>query len=155
MSFFEKLKERWGITSNWRFIKILIIFSLTGMCAVQIRKLIFPFLGIGTDTPTWLYILLWLVLITPAYYFFMVIFSILLGEKDFFFAVMGKTFSRFKKKKSIDQKWFNFIGIRSILNYKEIIKNPVTLISVTGFFIISSIGFRLQNWFRKHNNFIV
>jgi len=104
MSFFEKLKERWGITSNWRFIKILIIFSLTGMCAVQIRKLIFPFLGIGTDTPTWLYILLWLVLITPAYYFFMVIFSILLGEKDFFFAVMGKTFSRFKKKKSIDQK---------------------------------------------------
>ncbi|WP_018343537.1 DUF6787 family protein [Cytophaga aurantiaca] len=105
MSFFENLKARWGITSNWRFIKILLIFSLTGMCAVQIRKLIFPFLGIGAETPTWLYILLWLVLITPAYYFFMVIFSIALGEKEFFFGMMGKTFSRFSgKKKSTDPK---------------------------------------------------
>ena len=99
MSFFEKIKERWGITSNWRLIKIFLIFSLTGMSAVQIRKLIFPFIGIGADTPTLLYILLWLVLITPAYYFFMVIFSILLGEKDFFFGMMGKTFSRFSTKK--------------------------------------------------------
>lgn len=105
MSFFEKLKARWGITSNWRLFKILLIFSLTGMSAVQIRKLIFPLIGIGTDTPTWLYILLWLVLITPAYYFFMVIFSMLLGEKDFFFNMMSKSFSRFsRKKKAIDDK---------------------------------------------------
>jgi len=35
----------------------------------------------------------------PAYYLFMVIYSILLGEKEFFFGMMGKTFSRFRKKK--------------------------------------------------------
>jgi len=99
MSFFRKLKERWGITSNWRFIKIMLIFSLTGLSAVQIRKLVFPFLGIGSETPTWLYILLWIILITPAYYLFMVIYSILLGEKDFFFGMMQKTFSRFNRKK--------------------------------------------------------
>jgi hypothetical protein len=99
MSFVQKIKERWGITSNWRLIKILIVFSLTGMASVQVRKLIFPFIGIGADTPTWLYILLWLVLITPAYYFFMVIFAILFREKEFFFGMMSKTFSRFKKKK--------------------------------------------------------
>ncbi len=99
MSFFEKLKERWGITSNWRLIKILIIFSLTGMSAVQIRKLIFPLIGITSETPTWLYITLWLLLITPAYYIFMVIYSVLLGEKDFFFGMMQKTFSRFNRKK--------------------------------------------------------
>lgn len=99
MSFIEKIKERWGITSNWRLIKILLIFSLTGMSAVQIRKLIFPFIGITSETPTWLYILLWLVLITPAYYFFMVIYSMILGEKDFFFNIMTKSFSRFKKNK--------------------------------------------------------
>jgi len=99
MSFFEKLKQRWGITSNWRLFKILLIFSLTGMSAVQIRKLIFPLIGIGEQTPTWLYILLWLVLITPAYYFFMVIFSMALGEKEFFFNMMSKSFSRFSRKK--------------------------------------------------------
>lgn len=99
MSFFEKLKERWGITSNWRLIKILLIFSLTGMSAVQIRKLVFPFIGITSETPTWLYILIWLILITPAYYLFMVIFSTLLGEKEFFFGMMKKSFSRFNRKK--------------------------------------------------------
>lgn len=99
MSFLEKLKERWGITSNWRLVKILIIFSLTGMSAVQIRKFVFPLIGITADTPTWLYILLWILLITPAYYVFMVFYSILLGEKDFFFGMMQKSFGRFSRKK--------------------------------------------------------
>lgn len=99
MSFFEKLKERWGITSNWRLFKILLIFSLTGLSAVQIRKLVFPFLGIDSSTPTWLYILLWLILITPAYYLFMVIFSTILGEREFFFGMMKKSFARFNRKK--------------------------------------------------------
>jgi hypothetical protein len=99
MSFFEKLKERWGITSNWRLFKILLIFSLTGLSAVQIRKLVFPLLGIDHSTETWLYILLWLILITPAYYLFMVFYSILLGEKEFFFGMMKKSFGRFNKKK--------------------------------------------------------
>ena len=99
MSFFEKLKERWGITSNWRLIKIFLIFSLTGMSAVQIRKLVFPFIGITSETPTWLYILIWLILITPAYYLFMVIFSTLFGEREFFFGMMKKSLGRFNRKK--------------------------------------------------------
>lgn len=99
MAFIEKLKERWGIESNWRLVKIFIIFSITGMTAVQIRKLIFPLIGITSDTPTWLFILTWILLITPSYYFFMIIYSILLGEKKFFFGIMNKTLSRFKRKK--------------------------------------------------------
>ncbi len=99
MSFFEKLKERWGITSNWRLFKILLVFSLTGLSAVQIRKLVFPFLGIDSSTATWLYILLWVILITPAYYLFMIIFSAILGEREFFFGIMKKSFARFNKKK--------------------------------------------------------
>lgn len=105
MSFFEKLKDRWGITSNWRLFKILLIFSITGMSAVYIRKLIFPLIGIVETTSYWIKIPVWLVLITPFYYFFMVIFSILLGEKEFFFNMMSKSFSRFnRKKKAVDNK---------------------------------------------------
>ena len=99
MSFFEKLKTRWGITSNWRLVKILLVFSLTGMCAVQIRKLIFPLVGIDSSTPTWLYIILWLLMITPAYYIFLLFFSFILGEKEFFWGRMQKTVDRMKRKK--------------------------------------------------------
>jgi len=99
MSFFEKLKERWGITSNWRLFKIFLIFSITGMSAVQVRKFIFPLIGIVETTSYWIKIPMWLLLITPFYYIFMVIYSVLLGEKEFFFNSMSKTFSRFKRKK--------------------------------------------------------
>ncbi|MBC7449888.1 MAG: prolipoprotein diacylglyceryl transferase [Cytophagales bacterium] len=99
MSFLEKLKQRWGITSNWRLVKILLIFSLTGMSAVQVRKIVFPLVGITPDTGLFIKIISWLVLVTPAYYLFTVIYSVLLGEKDFFFGMMQKTFSRFKRKK--------------------------------------------------------
>jgi hypothetical protein len=99
MSFFEKLKERWGITSNWRLFKIFLIFSLTGASALQVRKFIFPLIGIVETTSYWIKIPVWLLLITPFYYFFMVVYSILLGEKEFFFNTMSKTFSRFKRKK--------------------------------------------------------
>ena len=99
MAFIEKLKERWGIESNWRLAKIFFIFSITGMTAVRLRKLVFPLIGIDSSTPTWLFVLTWILLITPSYYFFMVIYSILLGEKTFFFGILNKTLSRFKRKK--------------------------------------------------------
>ena len=38
---FEKLKQRWGVTSTWRFVAIMIVFSLAGMAVVQIRLPLF------------------------------------------------------------------------------------------------------------------
>jgi hypothetical protein len=99
MEWIENLKIRWGIESNWRLAKIFFIFSITGMTAVQLRKLVFPLIGIDSDTPTWLFIIVWILLITPSYYFFMIIYSIVFGEKKFFFGIMNKTLSRFKRKK--------------------------------------------------------
>jgi len=99
MSFFEKLKERWGITSNWRLLKICFIFAITGLSSVQVRKVLFPLLGVTESTPVYTKVILWIIFLMPAYYLFMVIYSILLGEKEFFFGMMGKTFSRFRKKK--------------------------------------------------------
>ena len=99
MSFFEKLKTRWGITSNWRLIKILLVFSLTGYSAVYVRKFIFPLIGIDDMTSLWIKIPVWILLITPFYYLFMVIYATLLGEKEFFFGIMKKSFGRFSRKK--------------------------------------------------------
>jgi hypothetical protein len=99
MSFFEKLKERWGITSNWRLLKICFIFAITGLSSVQVRKVLFPLLGVTSETPVYLKVILWIVFLMPAYYLFMMLYAILFREKDFFFGMMGKTFSRFRRNK--------------------------------------------------------
>ena len=92
------MKARWGITSNWRFAKILFIFAATGMSAVQVRKLLFPLIGITDMTAIWIKIIVWIVLLTPVYYLFMVFYAVLFGEREFFFGMMKKTFSRFRRK---------------------------------------------------------
>jgi hypothetical protein len=96
---FDRLKDKWEIDSNWRLFKILLIFAITGMSAVQIRKFIFPMMGITDSTPWYIYFPVWLILITPFYYFFMVIYSNLLGEWEFFKKMMIKTWDRIKKKR--------------------------------------------------------
>ena len=103
MKWIEKLKDRWGIESNKQFWIIMLVFSITGMSAVQIRKLIFPLVGIGASTPMWLYILLWLLMITPFYYIFLTIYAWIFGQSKFFNAMTKKTFSRFTGKKKNDE----------------------------------------------------
>jgi hypothetical protein len=95
----ERLKVKWEIESNWRLVKILFVFAITGMSSVQIRKLIFPILGISEQTPWYIYLPVWLILITPFYYAFMVLYAHLFGEWKFFKNMMIHTWNRIKKKR--------------------------------------------------------
>ena len=97
MKFFQKIKDRWGITSNLQFWTIMFIFSITGMSAVQIRKVIFPLIGVDEFTPFYLKALLWLVAIFPAYYVFLLTYAFIFGQFPFFWAMTKKTFGRFGK----------------------------------------------------------
>ena len=69
----DKLKQRWGIKSNFQLIVILIVFSITGSASVYVAK---PFLfWIGMDRANfpdawwsgWVYWTLRLLLIFPFY----------------------------------------------------------------------------------------
>jgi len=92
----EKLKERWGITSNFQLVIIFIVFAITGSSSVYVAK---PFLEwIGMDrsafTDSWfggtLYWTLRLVLIFPFYQVLLVIFGWLFGQFKFFWAFEKK-----------------------------------------------------------------
>ncbi len=87
----KKLKERWGITSNFQLVIILIVFAITGSSSVYVAK---PFLGlIGLQRPTFpeglwwgglAYGMLRLLLIFPFYQVLLVLFGWLFGQFKFF-----------------------------------------------------------------------
>ena len=81
---FEKLKQKWNITSNKDLILIMLVFSLAGSVIGFERRPIFHLLGITHDTHLWVKIAAYLPLIPPIYQLNLLFFGFLLGQFDFF-----------------------------------------------------------------------
>ena len=64
----NKLKERWGIESNWAVVAIFVVFAINGSFAAWVAKPITAFLGLSPDTISgWFYYPLRILLIFPTY----------------------------------------------------------------------------------------
>jgi len=64
----EKLKKRWGLTSNWQVCIILLVFSITGYTSLVIAKPILSLIGLEqSNTNPWIYRPLRVLLIFPFY----------------------------------------------------------------------------------------
>lgn len=103
----EKLKKRWGITSNFQLIVIFIVFAITGSTSAYLSKPVIEWIGISKDDMSaWLYIPLRLLIIFPVYQVLLVFFGFVSGQFKFFWNFekkmlrsMGLGFL-FKNKKS-------------------------------------------------------
>jgi len=52
----EKLKKRWGLTSNFQVLLIILVFSINGSFATFIAKPLTDFIGLSHDTTSpWLF----------------------------------------------------------------------------------------------------
>lgn len=81
----KKLKERWGITSNFQLTIIFIVFAITGSSSVMVSKPILDFLGIAKDSmPYFLYLILKIVIVLPVYQVLLVGFGFIFGQFTFF-----------------------------------------------------------------------
>lgn len=96
----NKLKEKWGISSNVQLILILIVFSLAGSTVTFIRKYIFFLIGIKESTPFWIKALVYIPLIVPIYYISLLSFAYVFGQWDFFYTKVINTFKRVFKAKN-------------------------------------------------------
>lgn len=87
----EKLKKRWGLTSNFQAVVILIVFAITGSTAAFIAKPILSYLGIerGVMNPI-LYWVLYIVLILPVYKVILLCIGTLFGQREFFWNFVKK-----------------------------------------------------------------
>jgi hypothetical protein len=91
----NKLKEKWGITSNYQIIIILLVFSITGSVAVLIAKPVLNLLGLDIEVVSpWLFWPIRIFIIFPIYQILIVIIGTLFGQFKFFWAFEKKMLSR-------------------------------------------------------------
>jgi hypothetical protein len=99
----NKLKERWGIESNFQIAIIFIVFAITGSTASYIGKPILGFLNITPDTfHTVLYWTIRIVILFIMYQFLLVFFGWLFGQHKFFWNFEKKMLSRFGLKRFLN-----------------------------------------------------
>jgi uncharacterized phage infection (PIP) family protein YhgE len=98
----NKLKKKWGITSNYQIIIILLVFSITGSVAVWIAKPVLNLVGLDKEVVSpWLFWPIRIFIIFPIYQILIVIIGALFGQFKFFWAFEKKMlvrlgFKRFK-----------------------------------------------------------
>ena len=81
----RKLKEKWGITSNFQLVIILIVFSVTGSIAVWIAKPLLDFVGLDkTALSPWVFWPIRISIIFPIYQVLIVVIGALFGQFKFF-----------------------------------------------------------------------
>lgn len=91
----EKLRQRWGLKTNWDVIAVIIVFSINGTFASLVAKPIMIFLGLSTETTSpWLFWPLRILLIFPIYQTTLPLIGWLFGQFKFFWAFEKKFLSR-------------------------------------------------------------
>ncbi len=91
----EKLKKRWGITSNWSLVAILIVFAINGSFAAWVAKPVANFVGIDQNSlAPWVYYTIRFILIFPIYNLTLPIVGWLFGQHKFFWNFEKKFLSR-------------------------------------------------------------
>lgn len=80
----RKLKQRWNITSNWQLTVIFIVFAITGSTSAKLAAPLTEAIGITSDNGWYIYWLIRILIIFPAYQVLLVFFGWLFGEFHFF-----------------------------------------------------------------------
>lgn len=94
----SRLKEKWGIESNWQVLVIFFVFAITGSTAVRIAAPILNFLGVHDTLPPYIYWPIRIITIFPVYQVLLIVFGTLCGQFKFFWNMEKKMFGRFLGK---------------------------------------------------------
>ncbi|WP_212747631.1 DUF6787 family protein [Fodinibius saliphilus] len=92
----EKMKKRWGVETLGGVLLILFIFSITGMTALYVRKFVFGWLGFDAETPLWIELIAWVLVVFPSYQILFLIYGFLLGQFEFVWNFEKKSLHRIK-----------------------------------------------------------
>jgi hypothetical protein len=100
----EKLKQRWGISSNWQVLLIFIVFGVTGSSSMIVTKPILNAFGILKENfhgtlELILYYSLKTVLVFIAYQILLVSFGWIFGQHQFFWNFEKKMLRRLGLKR--------------------------------------------------------
>jgi hypothetical protein len=99
-NWWQKLKIKWGIESDWQMTIIFVVFAITGSTSVKVARPILEFIGVNDSLPWYAYWPLRIIIILPVYQILLIVFGTLLGQYKFFLAFEKKMLGRFIRKKS-------------------------------------------------------
>lgn len=91
----NKLKQRWGIETNFQLTIIFIVFALTGSASAWLSKPFCIWLGITKGDLGYWFTPVRLLLIFPIYQLLLVLIGFLFGQFKFFWAFEKKMLKRF------------------------------------------------------------
>jgi hypothetical protein len=101
----KRLKKRWGVTSNWQVLKIVLVFSVTGYSSLLIAKPILDLVGLHQEsTNPWVYRPLRILLIFPFYQILIVLYGWLFGQFEFFWNFEKKMLKRIGFKRFLKEE---------------------------------------------------
>ena len=85
MKWIEKLKDKWGIKSNFQIILILIVFAITGSLSLVVSDPILNFIGLEKENvSSWIFTPLRLIIVFPVYQILILIVGFFFGQFKFF-----------------------------------------------------------------------
>tara|TARA_B100000579_G_C22841014_1_gene861493 strand:- start:399 stop:707 length:309 start_codon:yes stop_codon:yes gene_type:complete len=95
LNFFQKLKVKWGVTSNFQFFIINLVFAISGFASLFISRPLLSFFGVNKDLFSWyIYYPLRILIIFIAYQFTLLIIAFLFGQFSFFWKQEKKILRR-------------------------------------------------------------
>ena len=92
--FWTRLKNRWGVKNDRAVILILLGFGLTGSLSVKLINVVENWVGITAESPFWVKLLSFVILVLPVYNLLLIIIGSLLGQHAFFKKFIIKFFKR-------------------------------------------------------------
>ena len=91
----DKLKTRWGITSNFQILLILLVFAINGTLATRLADPLTHAIGLDRSTTTaYLYWPVRILLIFPIYQITLVFVGAISGQFQFFWNMEKKMLKR-------------------------------------------------------------
>jgi len=94
MKWFENLKTKWNIKSNFSLVIILIVFAITGSLSLVVSDPILRLIGLEKDTMSpWLFTPLRLLIVFPVYQVLILIIGAAFGQFNFFWNFVKKMLS--------------------------------------------------------------
>jgi len=92
----KRLKERWGITSNFQIVIIFIVFAITGSTSAYFSGPLTDYLiGVNSDINPILKIVIRIIILTPIYQVLLLFFGYIFFQYNFFFKFVKKFLSLF------------------------------------------------------------
>jgi len=98
-AYFDRLKQKWEITSDFQLVIVFIVFAITGSGSVKISGPVLDYVGISSIENAWIRIPLRLLLIFPVYQVMLLIIGAIFGQFRFFLNLQKRWF-RLKKNDS-------------------------------------------------------